>query len=142
MKINSQKFNVKGFKGKCYACDRVGHRRDKCTYSSKQDGSPLNPKKSSTTPTHAIDQIVSPTVETTACGSLDVVDISVLDVVDPWVVSGDPWQPPCHFHWETVEETYSPTQVPLPPRYSPTQLRELQTWLCAPASVLKPSPHG
>ena len=78
---------AKEFKGKCYKCDRAGHRKPDCTHTTKADGSPIS---NNSTPTHALDTTVPKEVDQSC---LDVIELSLFDVVDPWAEGADPWIP-------------------------------------------------
>ena len=144
------KKSAKEFKGKCYKCDRVGHRRPDCTYSTKADGSPCNDKP---TPAHALDSNVPKEVDQ-AC--LDVVELSLFDVVDPWTRGADPWTPEPPLRPDVVKETVGAVgpdisrtsmhrHLPRPPigsseRFTLAEWREFEQWLCTPISSLTTPP--
>ena len=76
----------KQFAGKCFRCDRTGHRRPDCSFTTKADGSPIDGKPPKPTPAHAIDAVP----ETVDNGSLDIIDLSMFEE-DPWESGPDPW---------------------------------------------------
>ena len=66
--------NSKGFKGKCFRCDRTGHRSGDCKFSKKADGSALNPKRdknTTTTPANNVEQESEPVVDAKSLEAMD-----------------------------------------------------------------------
>ena len=83
-----------------------------CTYATKEDGSPCKQKTiSNLEPDSAGDVVDAGLIE---------VDLSPLDVDDPWEGGNDPWKK-------------SPSDRPIRPAYSPEQMAELDRWLLSPS---------
>ena len=130
------------FKGKCFKCDRTGHRASDCKAKAKADGSPLNQRKPPTKPNNNNNNNnngrstlnnMEPQDGDVDCGLVDlamlVVDDEVIDIptflpptIDPWLRS-DPWS-----------KGKGPTAGMARARYTLEELRQLESWLSLPAS--------
>ena len=74
-------FKTKSFSGKCFRCDRTGHRSKDCTFKAKKDGSPLNPRKdpNKILNTNNVEEVE----EEAECGSIELFAVDIAENLHP-----------------------------------------------------------